>query len=131
MTLKPYIFLASVLAVSSLLHATTYRHITAETATPYSATIDADENLIESGVTYACIYKPVPQESWVRTPWISPSQAYLGSHSTGMEIDAQGVTSPGDVDKVQHRISSGNDSFALTWGVKRYTGFALKLPRSC
>ena len=128
MTFKPYMLLAAALAASNLAYATTYRHITAETASPYSATIDADGNLIESGVTYACIYKPVPQESWVRTPWISPSQAYLGSHSIGMEIDPQGVTSPGDVDKVQHRISSGNDSFALTWGVKRYTGFALKLP---
>ena len=107
---------------------TVYRHITAETSSPYDAVINADGSLTEDGVTYACIYKPVPQASWVRTPWISPSQAYAGQHSIGLEVDAQTDFSAGAVDKVQQRISSGDDSFALTWGVKRYTGFALKLP---
>lgn len=110
------------------MQATIYRHITAETVAPYNAVINSDGSLTEDGINYACIYKPVPQASWVRTPWISPSQAYSGSHSIGLEVDPQVPTTQGEVDKVQQRISSGNDSFALTWGVKRYTGFAVKLP---
>ncbi len=109
-------------------HATLFRHITAETASPTNAVINSDGSLTESGVTYACIYKPTPQATWVRTPWISPSQYYLGSHAIGMEIDPVSTYALSDVDKVNHRLESGNDSFALTFGNKRYTGFALKLP---
>jgi len=106
-------------------NAATFRHITAEPAN--GAIINSDGSLTENGVTYPVIYKPVPQASWVRSPWISPSQGYNSGHSIGMEIDAQDPTSSGQVDKVNHRLCSGNDSFALTWGVKRYTGFALEL----
>jgi hypothetical protein len=109
---------------------TVFRHITAETAAPRDATIASDGSLTEDGVTYPCIYKPTPQASWVRTPWISPSQAYLGTHSIGVEIVAQPTFASGAVDKVEHRIASGDDSFALTWGIKRYTGFAIELPRA-
>jgi hypothetical protein len=112
------------------MQATLYRHITAETTAPYNATIASDGALTEDGIEYACIYKPVPQASWVQTPWISSWQAYLGTHSIGMEVDAQSPTSPGDVDKVQQRLSSGNDIFALTFGAKRYTGFSVKFPRA-
>ncbi|WP_260706418.1 polysaccharide lyase [Edaphobacter flagellatus] len=118
----------SLFSLCSSMQATIYRHITAETVAPYNAVINSDGSLTEDGINYACIYKPVPQASWVRTPWISPSQAYSGSHSIGLEVDPQVPTTQGEVDKVQQRISSGNDSFALTWGVKRYTGFAVKLP---
>lgn len=122
----------SIIALSVLIaaqaNAMLYRHITAETTIPAQATINSDGSLTENGVNYRCIYKPTPQASWVRTPWISPSQAYRGSHSIGMEIDAQQPTLSGDVDKVNHRLSSGNDSFALTFGIKRYTGFAVELP---
>src|SRR5579884_3274335 len=106
------------------LHATLFRHITAETGSPTYAVINSDGSLTESGVTYPCIYKPVPQASWVRTPWISPSQHYVGSHSIGMEIDPSSDPTAPTVDKVNHCLSSGDDSFALTWGVKRYTGFS-------
>jgi hypothetical protein len=71
-------------------------------------------SLTEDGVTYACIYKPVALASWLRTPWISPSQAYAGQHSIGLEVDAQTNFATGAVDKVQQRISFGDDSFALT-----------------
>jgi hypothetical protein len=115
-------------ATSVSVHATQYVHITAETAAPTSAVINSDGSLTESGVNFACIYKPTPQATWVRTPWISPSQAYVGSHAIGMEIDPVASYLSTDVDKVNHRISSGNDTFALGFGIKRYTGFALKLP---
>jgi hypothetical protein len=90
--------------------------------------INSNGSLTESGVNDACIYNPVPQASWVSTPWISPSQAYAGDHSIGLEDDPQTNFAAGAVDKVEHRISSASDSFALTWRVKRSTGFAVKLP---
>jgi hypothetical protein len=46
---------------------TVYRHIPAETCAPYDAVINSDGGLTEDGVTYACIYKPVAQGSWLRT----------------------------------------------------------------
>jgi len=125
-------FIKTIAALSFLncmpIHATLFRHITAETIAPYDATIASNGDLTEDGVEYDCIFKPVPQASWVRTPWISPSQAYAGSHSIGMEVDAQSPTETGEVDKVQQRLSSGDDSFALTFGNKRYTGFAVEFP---
>ena len=126
-----YVYFVVFMACATLAHAappTIYRHITAETTSPYDAVINSDGSLTEDGVTYACIYKPVPQASWVRTPWISPTQAYTGDHSIGLEVDPQTDYASGAVDKVQQRLSSGDDSFALTWGVKRYTGFAVELP---
>jgi hypothetical protein len=115
-------------ALAAPVRATLFRHITGETGSPTNAVINSDGSLTESGVTYACIYKPVPQASWVRTPWLSPSQHYVGAHAIGMEIDSSSDPTTPTVDKVNHRLCSGNDSFALTWGVKRYTGFALELP---
>jgi len=109
-------------------NSTTFRSITAERSN--GAVINNDGSLTENGVTYHVIYKPDPRANWVRSPWISPSQAYRGRHSIGMEIDPQKPTSAGDVDKVNHRLCSGSDPFALTWGVKRYAGFALKLRRA-
>jgi hypothetical protein len=108
--------------------ATLYRHITAETVSPYYATINPDGSLTEDGVNYPAVFKPVPQATWVRSPWISPSQMFRGYHAIGMEIDPQNPTTSSDVDKVNLTLSSGNDPFALTFGQKRYTGFALKLP---
>jgi hypothetical protein len=69
--------------------ATLYRHITAETVSPYSATINPDGSLTEDGINYPAVFKPVPQATWVRSPWISPSQMFLGYHAIGMEIDPQ------------------------------------------
>lgn len=106
-------------------HATIYRHITADG----DANIDSTGNLTEAGVTYPVIYKPSPQATWTQTPWLDNTTAYSGSQSVGMEIDAVASYLSGDVDKVNHRICSGNDSFALGFGgIKRYTGFALMLP---
>jgi hypothetical protein len=127
--MRAFIIAALVYALSFNVHATPYRYISGETGGSTNAVINSDGSLTENGVTYPCIYKPDPQASWVRTPWLSPSQHYLGSKSIGMEIDPQAVYASGDVDKVNHRLSSGNDSFALGFGgIKRYTGFALELP---
>lgn len=128
-TLASYPFTAGALllalALVSPARATLYRHITAEDP----AAIDATGNLTEAGVTYPVIYKPTPQATWVATPWLDSTTSYAGLQSVGMEIDAVASYASGDVDKVNHRISSGNDSFALGFGnVKRYTGFALMLP---
>jgi hypothetical protein len=103
-----------------------YRHITAESSA--GASIGTNGALTESSVTYPAIFTPSPRETWCRLPWLSPSMAFKGSKSIGMEILPQAVVSGNPVDKVNHRISSGNDTFALGFGVKRYTGFALYLP---
>jgi hypothetical protein len=117
--------LATLLLAPSCARATLYRHITAESP----AVINSDGSLTEASVTYPAIYKPTPQASWVQTPWLDSSLSYKGEQSVGMEIDAVSSYASGDVDKVNHRISSGNDSFALGFGnIKRYTGFALYLP---
>ncbi len=101
-----------------------FRHITAEA----NADIHDDGNLTENGVTYRCIYKPDPPATWVHPPLINSAQHYVGTKSIAMKIDPVASYAAGDVDKVNHRISSGNDSFALGFGVKRYTGFAINIP---
>ena len=108
---------------------TQFRHITGEINSPASATINSHGDLIENGVTYPAIFKPSdPPPAWVQLPSISSSEHFLGSRAMSLEVDAQATYLSGDVDKVQQRISSGNDAFALTFGAPRYTGFALKLP---
>ena len=43
-----------------------------------------------------------------------------------MGILGKATTEKSDVDKVNHRISSGRDPFALAFGTQRYMGFAVK-----
>ena len=45
-----------------------------------------------------------------------------------MEILPKEMTDKTETDKVNLRVSSGHDPFALTFGTPRYTGFAVKLP---
>jgi len=58
MKFKVLMLLVTALAGPRMVQATIYRHITAETTSPYNATIDANGNLIEDGITYACIDMP-------------------------------------------------------------------------
>ena len=72
--------------------ATLYRHITAETVSPYYATHQSRWVAHEEGINYPEVFKPVPRAMWVRSPWISPSQMFGGYHAIGMEIDPQNPT---------------------------------------
>ena len=122
----------AVMIISNQADADIYRHISAETVSPYSATVDSSGNLTENGITYPVVFKPTtPPLSWVRLPWISPSQTYVGYHSIGMELDPQNTnafTGDTNLDKVNLTISTGHDSFASTFGNTRYLGFAVEFP---
>jgi hypothetical protein len=117
-------------ATCTSLGATVYRYVSAETSAPYSAVINSDGSLTESGINYPVVFKPVPQASWVRTPWISPSQAYVGSHSIGMEVDSTINPSPTGTDKVNLTVCTGHDSFAPTFSNKRYLGIEVEFPQA-
>lgn len=108
-------------------HTEVYRHITAESQA--GAVINDAGVLTESGAAYPVIYTPSSREPWCRPPWLDSANAFKGTRSIGMEILPQAAVAANPVDKVNHRISSGNDRFALAFGVKRYAGFALLLPR--
>jgi hypothetical protein len=113
--------------VAGTSQAALFKLVTAETGGSTNASIAADGTLTESGNTYACIYKPDPQASWVRTPWLSPSQFYAGTKSIGYEIGAVASPTPGAVDKVNTRVSHVGESSSQKLNTKRYLGFALKL----
>ncbi len=117
---------ALLIALCSAASASTFVQILAD-----NSSIDSTgSNLIDNptGNTYRVIYKPSSTSSWINWPWIDTTQAWTGASAIGLEIDPSTDPTTPLVDKVNVRISSGNDSFALTNGVTRYTGFAVMLP---
>jgi hypothetical protein len=79
--------------------------------------------MTEGGVTYPFVFKGIPQPSWVRSPWLSPSQTYLGYHAFGLEVDPTGSPLP--------PTDGTNDKAELTFAlfplqVDTYTGFAME-----
>jgi len=120
--------MAAFLALALSLHASTFVHITAD-----NSYIDANNaNLVDvtTGENHTIVYKPDLSYSWLNAPWIDTTHSWQGASSIGMEIDpstADRSISSG-VDKVNILIAGGHQSFALTNGVQRYTGFAVMLP---
>ncbi len=94
--------------------------------TGVKATIEASTgNLVENGRTYPFIYKPVPLQPWVRRPWISPTQSFLGYPGIGLEL-LPAATPTGPVQ------FGTNDKANLTVGKAplnqtSYFGFAVRL----
>jgi hypothetical protein len=122
--------LAMMFLASDQLYATDFVYISGNTTAPYNATIDASGNLVEDGITYPVVYKPLPQPSWVRTPWISPSQWFPGEeHAIGMEIDQTENPASDLTDKVNLTVCNGDQSFAPTFSNKRYLGMAVEFPQ--
>lgn len=123
--LVPLVSCAFLVLSTASAQAALFVHITADVSN--GASIDSEGNLREDGKNYRVIYKPTPRPEWVRVPWISPSQAYRGTNSMGMEINPTLDYTDKGTDKVNHRITSGSDSFALDFNRAKYTGFAVKL----
>jgi len=89
------------------------------------ATFDSSGNMTEDGVTYPFIFKGIPRPSWVRLPWLSPSQTYLGYHGIGLEVDPTGSPLPptdGKNDKAELTFRKGFPFQEDDW-----TGFAMEL----
>jgi hypothetical protein len=88
---------------------------------------DSTGNYYEDGYEFPVIYKPIPQQSWVITPWLSPSQTYLGYHALGYQLNASGPSpSPLPTDYEDDKAENQLTEFDLDTNF--WEGFAFELP---
>jgi Polysaccharide lyase len=92
-----------------------------------TGTFDSAGNYYEDGYEFPVIYKPIPQQSWVLTPWLSPSQTYLGYKALGYQLNATGPSpSPLPTDYENDKVETQLTTFALDTNV--WEGFAVEFP---
>lgn len=112
--------IAALLCGTYSVAAAAFRYISFENASVDSSTY----NLTEGANTY-----PFIRKGDFRAPVLTSSQKYRGSYGIAYQMDpTSGTAADGNTtDKSQHRIISGNDQNPLTFGQKKYWGFAVKL----
>jgi hypothetical protein len=112
---------------------TLYKDITAN-----NATIDSTGDIIENGVTYLTVTKPSPpnlvsQGGNEYYPWISTNGGYTSNDAFAYQINASPETNgtyDSSTDKVDTRVSYGDDSSALKFDSPKYLGFAVNIPQA-
>ncbi|HUB24916.1 MAG TPA: heparin lyase I family protein [Tepidisphaeraceae bacterium] len=115
--------LAVVARKAQVAHATLYTDITAN-----NAAIDSSGDVVENGVTYLTVFKPVPPTSNIHYPWISTNGGYTSNDALAYEIDPSPAGDTSSTDKVDTRVSHADDSTALTFDSVKYLGFAVNIP---
>jgi len=120
-------FARAVLAQNAL-----YLDLTANNA---SIATDGSGDVIEGGETYLTVTKPTPPNLVSEggneyLPWISTNGGYTSNDAFAYQINSSpgAPNYPSSTDKVDTRVVSGDNSFALTFDSPKYLGFALNLP---
>ncbi len=122
--LRSFIFAAANLAASRA-YATLFHDITAN-----NATLDASNDVVENGVTYLTVYKPVPPTSNVIGPWIGTNGGFSSNDAFGYEIQPSPSGDTSSTDKVDTRVSHADDSNGLGFDAPKYLGFAVNIPQA-
>jgi Polysaccharide lyase len=110
-----------------------YVDLTANNAT---ISTDGDGNIIEGGVTYDTVTKPVPPNLVSNggneyLPWISTNGGYTSNDAFAYQIlpsPSSGGQFLSSADKIDTTLSTGDFSDALTFDSPKYLGFAVNLP---
>jgi hypothetical protein len=124
---------ASIQLKSAFAQNTLYKDITAN-----NATIDNTGDILENGVTYLTITKPSPPNLVSEGgneyyPWISTNGGYTSNDAFAYQINASPETNgtyDSSTDKVDTRVSYGDDSSALKFDAVKYLGFAVNIPKA-
>jgi hypothetical protein len=88
---------------------------------------DSSGNYYEDGYEFPVEYKPAPQQSWVLTPWLSPSQTYLGYSALGYQLNASGP-SPSPLPTDYENDKANNKLTEFDFDTNVWEGFAFELP---
>ncbi|MFL9482757.1 heparin lyase I family protein [Chitinophagaceae bacterium LWZ2-11] len=87
-----------------------------------NASLAPDMTLTDDSYTYAFITKGT-----YNNPYITNTDKYRGCNSIVYSMPHTAVSGSVTNDKSQHRIFSGSDANALTFGTKKYFGLAFKI----
>ena len=123
-TYKRRIALATLAACASRAHATLYTDLLASDSSISPST----EDVIQNGTSYLTVFKPTPPTANVHDPAITTNGGYTSNDAFTYEIDPSPVVSATTVEKVDTRISYGDDATALSFDSVKYLGFALNIP---
>jgi Polysaccharide lyase len=87
-----------------------------------NSTFAGNYDLTESGIVYRFIKKGT-----FYAPPVIAGNAYSGHNCIQYQVAGSTAQGGETTDKSQHRIFSGSDANALTFGAKKYFGFAMKI----
>ena len=117
--------LAAVNLAASRAYATLFQDITAN-----NATLDGSNDVVENGITYLTVYKPVPPTSNVIGPWISTNGGFWSNDAFGYQLQPSPSGDTSSTDKVDTRVSHADDSSGLGFDAPKYLGFAVNIPQA-
>jgi hypothetical protein len=88
---------------------------------------DTTGDYYEDGYEFPVEYKPYPQQSWVITPWLSPSQTYLGYNALGYQLNPTGPA-PSPMPSYYGLDKANNKLTEFDFDTDVWEGFAFELP---